>query len=416
MIQASHILRKYQPSDWGGTETAVLRLIQGLKEHGVESTVHAPKHSDIIQSDPMLEGARSVKRFNAFLPVIGISRANREQLISWGGNLFSFELLKSLMKEKCDVIHAHAVNRLAGIGMMVARKRKLPFIATIHGGVLDLSSNTSVQLTSPLKGGIEWGKALGWMVQSRRVLEKADAICTCNLREAELIQKKYPQQRVFVQPHSVPAAHYMKDRRDAALCAFPMIANRDVLLSVARIDPVKNQTWLVRELPQMIREHPQLLLVLAGSVTCQKMNASLKRMIVENDLQNHVLLTGGLNPGSDELIGLVQTARALVLPSTSETFGIVILEAWAAGTPVISSRTSGAASLINHGENGMLFDLDQPDGFHQALHTVMNDDAAGNKLVKSGRSLVLSTYDVAAVASSVKNLYDGLIEEKRRFA
>jgi alpha-maltose-1-phosphate synthase len=416
MLRVAHILRKYQPREWGGTETAVLRLLQGLKAHGVESTVHAPRNNEDVDHDPMTAAASEVKRFKAFVPVAGISDADRERLVAWGGNLFSFELLTSLLSENCDVIHSHALNRLAGAAMTVSKLRKLPFFVTVHGGVLDLPSSTTSQLVAPLKGGFEWGKALGWMVQSRRVLEKADGVLTCNAREAELLQKKYPEQRIIVQPHSVPAAQFMKDHRAAALEAFPVISGRDVLINVGRIDPVKNQGWLVRELPQMIQDHPNLLLVLAGSVTCQKTKAELDQAIAANGLQNHVLLAGGLEPGSPQLIGLLQSARVSVLPSVSETFGIVILEAWAAGTPVISSRTSGAASLINHGTNGMLFDLDAPAGFHESLRQLMQDSPARESVIASARELVQSTYDVAAVASSVKSLYSGIIEDKRRTA
>ena len=151
--------------------------------------------------------------------------------------------------------------------MLVAKLRKLPLVATIHGGVLDLPTQVANQLAAPLKGGFEWGKALGLLVRSRYVLQQADAVLTCNPKEAELLRAKYPQQRVIVQPHSVPAADYAVDHRANALDAFPSIENRDVILSVARIDPTKNQSWLVEQLPDIVSRHPNALLVLAGPVT-----------------------------------------------------------------------------------------------------------------------------------------------------
>ena len=121
------------------------------------------------------------------------------------------------------------------------------------------------ELVKPLKGGVEWGKILGYLVQSRHVLAKADAILTCNEKEAKLIQAKYPHQQVIVQPHSVPVADYQTDHRAKALEKFPKIKDRDVLVMIARIDPVKNQLWAVQQMPEIIRRYPRALLVIAGS-------------------------------------------------------------------------------------------------------------------------------------------------------
>jgi glycosyltransferase involved in cell wall biosynthesis len=414
-MHAAHILRKYHPKEWGGTETAVLRLLSGLNTHEVSSTVFCPAINDTPEIDPIANTATDVKRFSYFLPVLGLSKAQREQLIAWGGNLMSFDLMKKLFIEpELDVIHTHALNRLAGVSMLVAKFRKLPLVATIHGGVLDLPTQVANQLAAPLKGGFEWGKALGLLVRSRYVLQQADAVLTCNPREAELLRAKYPQQRVIVQPHSVPAADYAVDHRANALAAFPSIKNRDVILSVARIDPTKNQSWLVEQLPAIVSRHPKALLVLAGPVTEFAYGDVLLKCIQAQGLQNHVLLTGGLEPGGSELIGLMQAAKAMLLPSTSETFGLVILEAWAAGTPILSSKTSGALSLINHGENGWLFDLSDPASFHQSLDEALENKALRQNMTATANELVLSTYDVSAMGAQVRDLYAELIDLKRQ--
>src|SRR5690606_28950019 len=102
----------------------------------------------------------------------------------------------------------------------------------IHGGVLDLPAAARAHLAEPLRGGFEWGKIFGLPLRSRRVLEQADAIITCNKTEAELLQKQYPRQRVMIQPHGVPAEEYRKDSRAKAREAFPQIIGQDLLLSV----------------------------------------------------------------------------------------------------------------------------------------------------------------------------------------
>ncbi|MBK8040806.1 MAG: glycosyltransferase family 4 protein [Verrucomicrobiaceae bacterium] len=415
-MHIAHILRKYEPAQWGGTETAVLRLIQGLQTHGISSAVHAPKISALDASDPIRDIGAKVSRYHAFAPVLGISASQRAELTSWGGNLFSFDLFARLLQSKADVIHSHALNRIAGIGLRVARWKKIPHVVTLHGGALDIPSEVSEKLTAPLQGGFEWGKALGAFVQSRRVLELTDAIFTCNPREAQLLQQKYPQQRIIVQPHSVPAAQYAVDHRAAALKAFPQIAGRDLIVKVARLDPAKNLPWLVRQLPDLKRRHPKAMLVLIGAGTTQSVVEELHREIERLGLQNDVLLTGGLVSGSAELIGLIQQARVFALSSTAEPFGIVILEAWAAGTPVLSSRTSGPIALIDHGRTGLLYDLETPATFHQAIDAVFNDAHLHRHLREEARAHVLAEFDVPSIAARVARVYDGLHQPVARLS
>src|SRR5207244_9220149 len=101
-------------------------------------------------------------------------------------------------------------------------------------------------------------------------------------------------------------------------------------------------------------------------------------------LENRILLTGGLPPNDPRLIGLYQAAEILLLPSRSETFGLVILEAWATGTIVLSTRTSGASTLVNDGQNGWLFDLDQPEIFQQRLVQALSNSDASQPILRPG--------------------------------
>ena len=412
-MQISHILRKYDPSQWGGTETAVQRLVQGLQQHDISSAVHAPGTANLGNTDPLRDAGARIQRYRSFVPVVGISAAQREALISWGGNLFSFELFWQLLRSGADVMHSHALNRIAGISLMAAKARGVPHVITLHGGALDIPEDVNAQLTAPLQGGFEWGKALGALVRSRRVLELTDAIFTCNPREASLLLEKYPDQRIIVQPHSVPAARYAVDHRATALKSFPQIANRDLMVKVARLDPAKNLPWLVRQMPEIKNRHPNAMLVLIGAGTTQSVVEELQREIARLGLGNDVLLTGGLASGSAELIGLVQSARLFVLSSTAEPFGIVILEAWAAGTPVLSSRTSGAASLIEHGRTGMLYDLDNASDFHFGIDALMTSERMRRHLSAEARERVLADFDVPTIAGRVARVYEELAESKK---
>src|SRR5205085_335307 len=154
----------------------------------------------------------------------------KDRLISVGGNLMSLDLVAKLLVEPgLSVIHTHTLNRLGGIARTVARARRLPLVVTIHGGALDLPEKVRAELARPLSGGIEWGKIFGLLLRSRQLLAEADAIITCNEKEAALAQEKFPAKRILVQPHGVPARLYQQDCRDCARAAFPELHDKKIL-------------------------------------------------------------------------------------------------------------------------------------------------------------------------------------------
>ena len=407
-MRVIHLLRKYDPAEWGGTETAVGQLLDRLRQHEVTPVLYCPRLRGATK-----ENGAGVKRFGACVPVLGISSQQKRQHVAVGGNLMSFDLLPALWREQdVALIHTHTLGRLGGIASAVARGRGLPFVVSIHGGLMDPPPAVKENGSGPSWNGFEWGKIFGFLLQSRRLIEHSDAVFACNHTEAELLRNKHPEKRIEVQPHGIDTVAYREDRRDAARKAFPQILGRDALLCVGRIDPVKNQEWLVAEAPEIFRNHPNALLVLAGACTNDAYGRSIERQIHRLGLENRVLLTGGLPPGDPRLIGLFQEARAVILSSFSETFGLVLLEAWAAGTTVIASRTSGASALVREGENGWLFDLTNPRAFHQAVGRALDNTSLRARLVESGRQLVNGEYDLNAVARRVKCLYEELIESK----
>jgi glycosyltransferase involved in cell wall biosynthesis len=421
-MRVVHILRKYNPAEWGGTETVIHQVTGGLHRLGVSSKVYCPELLDDQKAkaatvrDPLQDTGCDVRRFEACVPIWGISGEQRRQMISVGGNLMSFDLLRSLWAERnLSLVHSHALGRVGGIGLTVARRRKVPFVVTIHGGLYDLPPALRQALNTPTSRGIEWGRLFGVLLRARRVIEEADAILTCNRREAELMRERHPDRRVVMHPHGVRAELYETDHRAAARAAFPQIVGRDVLVSVGRIDPVKNQSFLVEEMPELIRRHPKALLVLAGPCTDEVYGPALDRRIEALGLKGHVLLTGKLPPADPRLIGLMQEAKLALLQSISETFGLVILEAWAAGTLAISSRTSGASALIEEGKTGWLFDLDKPAGFHAAVDRVLDpaNAALRREVLGAARERVVRDYDLRVLAAKLKGLYEELCAERK---
>ncbi len=411
-MRVAHLLRKYNPDQWGGTETAVQRLFAGLREHGVAPVVFCPRLEHEPDNDPLAAAGCRIRRFRAFVPIFGISPQRKRQLVSVGGNLMSFDLYSMLRQESgLSLIHTHTLGRIGGIGLSAAKHRDVPFVITIHGGVFDLPSAIKKDFNKPV-GGLEWGKLFGLIFQSHRLFPEADAIITCNGNEARLLREKFPGKQIVVQPHGVPLEIYQRDCRTHALHEFPEIQDRHILLCVGRIDPIKNQLWLIEQAPRIFQKHPRAMLVLAGACTDEAYGELLKKSIEALGLQGRVLLTGSLPPNDPRLIGLLQEAEVLLVPSKSETFGLVILEAWATGTMVLSSRTSGACTLVRDGQNGWLFDLDRPETFHAPLNLALTRSDAARSVLRRGGDEVSAEYNLNVLAGRMKKIYEQLIEEK----
>lgn len=412
-MRTVHVLRKFNRAEWGGTESAVNRLLHGLNSDGVESVVFCPRPDrNQMQTATSVNGA-VIRHFNACVPVWGLSESERRQFVAVGGNLFSFDLLSALWCEPdVELIHSHTLGRLGAIAGTVARRRRVPFVVTIHGGYLDLPAAMKREFHQPSNRGFDWGRIFGLLLKSRQMLEHADAILTCNPTEAALLQEKFPYQRVQVMPHGIDSAAYQLESREVAFSAWPQLRNRQVLLCVGRIDAVKNQRWLVEQGERIFKSHPNALLVFAGPSTDSDYSTALERLASERGWQDKVFFTGGLPPGDRRLIGLFQLADVVILPSISETFGLVLLEAWAAGTVVLASCTSGAKALIEPGENGGLFDLETPESFHELLDVMLNRSDVRQEFARVGQAKVLADYDLQAVARRTRQLYHQLIEAK----
>lgn len=405
----AHVLRKYNPREWGGTETSVLRLMDGLAAHGARSIVLAPRLEGEWGSDPFCARGHEVRRFRAFLPVWGLPESQRKQLVSVGGNLMSFDLAGRIWcSGSIEVVHSHALNRLGAMACWAARARGCPFVVTIHGGWSDLPSAVAAQLVRPLEGGFEWGKLLGMIIGSRRVIARADGVVTCNQREADGVAARFPGKPILVQPHGVPCRVYQRDCREETTRAYPQVRGRDVLLCVGRIDPVKNQAWVAHRMPELLRRHPKVLLVLAGPCTDAAYGQALRKTVNQRGLDSQVVLTGGLFPEDPRLIGLYQTARVLVQPSLSETFGLVILEAWAAGCPVMAAQTSGALELIRDRENGWLFQVERPESFHGAVDECLRNGERAREIAACGQRLVVEKFDTLQLADRMMQFYISL--------
>src|SRR5947207_9178085 len=130
-MRVVHVLRKYNPAEWGGTETALQRLFEGFRPNGIIPIVYCPSIAGEISQDPLAEAGCNLKRFKICVPIFGISPEEKRQMIAVGGNLMSFDLVRYLWKEMAvKLIHSHTLGRLGGIALTIARKKWVPFVVS----------------------------------------------------------------------------------------------------------------------------------------------------------------------------------------------------------------------------------------------------------------------------------------------
>lgn len=405
MMRIGHVLRKYDPEEWAGTESTLKELITEFNHLNISSSIYCPKINPNV-SGPFEYLGVDVHRFSSFLPVAGLGEEQRKRLISIGGNLMSFELLRQLWKsDNLSLIHCHTLGLLGSVSQWVARKKNIPFVLSIHGGYLDLPKESLEGLVAPLKGGINWGKLFSLFLQPGKLVEKADAVFTFNPIEAERLKERYPNQKILLTPHGIHTARYRKDYRQLALEKFPHLKERELILVMGRIDPVKNQKWLIEQFPILTKKNPKLKLLFIGPCT----DKTYLDELMEGQERHWVEYLGEFPHANPVLIGLLQQATLLALPSIAEPFGMVILESWAASTPVVSSSCSGPLYLIDHRKTGWLFDLDDPQSFIDAVMELTEHPNLREKIVRNSLEKVISEYDIAIVAKKIKDVYQVLI-------
>lgn len=404
MINALQIPRRFTPDCWGGTETVVLESSKALKALGHRSTVYT---TTALTNEPRkyqretVEGV-GVHRFPYFYPYLGLSDSRRRSLDENGGNLFSWDLWKALRKrEDFQLLHLHTGKRMGGIARSVALQKGLPYIVSLHGGLFCRPEVEKTRQQSKTAGTLEYGKALGWLVGSRKVLRDAAAVLCLTNAEKEELQRLEPSLPCRVVPNGVDLERFSRGSE-------PVSREKFTIGVFGRIDPQKNQILALEALARL--DDPTFHLMLVGPVTDVEYGARVKRMIGEMGLSRQVTLVEGLK--GPELVAAYHNLDLLLIPSVHEPFGIVTLEGWASQVPVVASRVGGLAELITHQEDGVLF----PSGDAEHLATLLSQFSLQpgrlRALTQAGFRTV-QDYSWYAHSKRLVEIYEEVIREYR---
>lgn len=404
-MKTLQIPRRFVAHHWGGTETAVLETSRQLLANG-----HA---TQILTTNALASSAQDnidgvpIDRAPYFYPYFGLTSSARRRLDHQGGNLFSFSLFRRLWQHKdLDLFHLHTGKRLGGIVRTVARQRNLPYVVSLHGGFLHVPEAESKRYTAPTQGALEWGKALGWIVGSRRVLHDAAAIICVSTEEQRKLQQLHPTKRIHYLPNGVDTKRFSSHppSADHFRAHFKIPNDRFLLTVIGRIDPQKNQLLAIQLLHQLRRLRLPVHLGLVGATTDEAYHQFLLDTVDRLQLQAHVTFTGNLDTAPPSISSAYQAADLLLVPSLHEPFGIVALEAWASQTPILASKLGGLAELITDHHTGLLFEPQDLDTLVTIASRLIQSPEELNFLRRQGWQAV-QHYRWSAITDRLLHIY-----------
>ena len=349
-LKIAHVVRRYSPAEWGGTETVVMHTMEEQRALGHDPRVFC---TSALQP-PDARPTEDVAFFPFFYPYFPMPAADRLKLDKKGGSPYAPKLFKAVAAFRPDVIHIHAGGRLACASVKLAKRLGVPSVISLHGGAAAVPASELEEMLKPLKGKFPYGAILDRLFGLRfDPLAKVDVIICISHEEERRLKEKYPGRNVQYLPNGV-------DGGEGRAAARPGSSN---ILCVSRIDYQKNQLALV----ELLAARPGCHVTLVGPITARWYADKIVARAKELGVGDRLTLVPGLPPGSAELEAAFASADVFVLPSVHEPFGIVALEAMVRGIPLITSNVGGLPDFVKDGENGLLFDPSDPANLVRAF-------------------------------------------------
>jgi L-malate glycosyltransferase len=380
-----------------------LELTQWLSKRGFPSIVLTPHYPDGKFRESW--GPIQVTRFPYFFPVKferlaygpGLLYNIQKDFFAFTGIfpfmvsefIFSFLILT---QNPVKIIHTHWLIPQGYIGAVFHRIRDVPHIATVHGS--DLNLITHHKILAPF---------------GRFIICNSDAITVNSSYMRQQLETFMPDQRgkIRVIPMGIDPEKYNKEDFSDLKKAYQ---TSNIILSVGRLIDWKGTVFLIDAMPFVIREHPDTLLLIAGSGPEKD---SLIRRVHELDLEKKVIFLGVVS--NQDLLSFYHSADVFVLPSINkagktEALGVVLLEAMASGCPVIGSNVGGIPDIITDGENGFLVPEQNPRVLAEKIIYLLSDPELRAKFRCAGLSTVKTQFSWDSVSIRFSEIYHEVIK------
>ncbi|PQO41348.1 glycosyltransferase family 4 protein [Blastopirellula marina] len=389
-LRVALVTRRFWPLV-GGAEMVMAKLAQELRRQTVDvRIVTARWHKSWPE--------RIVHR------EIPILRLPNPQMRGWGTLRYMMSLGKYLQKHQpeLDVVYVSMLKHSAYMAVERLKKTSTPVVLRAEGG-----GET---------GDCRWQAEANFGMRIRSVCQQADAIVAPSQAITdELLAAGYDPAKVHFIPNGVaiPPARSKQRRFDARMAlqgAQPSFSlNNEMPLAVytGRLHPKKGLLAAVSAWPAVLQRFPDAKLLLVGE---GPQETELRERIASLGLQGRVFLPGVFDDVSD----LLDAADLFLLPSHEEGMSLSLLEAMAAGLPVIATDIPGNRQLVEAGRNGLLFPVDDVTALAEEIANVIHQPEAAARLGEAARAEVTEKYSLAAAATRHLELFATLREAKRR--
>lgn len=251
----------------------------------------------------------------------------------------------------------------------------------------------------------EGSRELAWL--TRRVLNGAVRLIANSEHTRRLLVERWhqPPARVTVLHPGVDTTRYVPAAPDAAARAELGWSDRLVILTVGALQARKGQDMMIRALPAIQRDIPNVLFAMAGDGPDR---ARLERLAGEHGAMEHVQFLGA--PSNDHVVRLYQQCDLFALPNRQigwdfEGFGIVLLEAQACGKAVVAGNSGGTAETMIADETGVLVPCDTPDPLAAACVTLLADAGRRAAMGARAREWAVERFSWPALTAQARALF-----------
>ena len=306
--------------------------------------------------------------------------------------------IRSLLRDRhADLLHTHLLLPRV-LGGIAARTCRVPHVATVH-------STQAREFLDPDASAAR----TRFVLSSQRAADErlVDRFIAVSESAAAVLSEMRPRvaDRIVVIHNGIDIAEFappppeVQHQLRAALGIGP---SDRIVLNVGRMVPAKNQLVLPSVMAGLLRSHPEARLLIVGRGKIQDEVAAAVRAA---DLGDRIELLGLRT----DVPALLHLADVVLQTSTDEGFGIVLVEAMAAGTPVVASDIPAFREVVVAEEHALLVAPDDAEGFAAAVASVLDDPERAAIRVAAGRALVDERFANTAVAAALDGLYASLV-------
>ena len=294
-----------------------------------------------------------------------------------------YRVLKQMMP---DIVHTHLIHATL-LGRLAARWAGVPVIVTTEHN----TSNWQVKY-----GFLHW--IYRWTARwNTKIFAVSDAVMERMVRIGRIVEESI---QVLYNGIDVRAFDKNRNRMDKRL----KTAMSPVIGTVGRLDPRKGHRYLIEASVDIIRQYPEASILIIGS---GKMESSLKQVASSLGLSERNIRFLGVLKNTSEVL---QSMDVFVLPSVEEGLGIAILEAMAAGVPVVATSVGGIPEIVTHGETGVLVAPKNPKMLADAVMDLLAHPDKADRLRQNAKSMVMKKFDIQGTVEQLMSYYQQFLE------